>query len=272
MTEPRPRNLEQAEEISLRLPARHNEKLQRIVEKANSDDELKTLWRMQNINAVDRKGYSDHGPVHMQIVSNIALKIGRLIFKDGKKPSLIENFTGFEKEDAEVVLAVAGMMHDVGMSVHRSSHEKNSVIIAKDIVDRLLEDVYTTTEKTILRSEILHAILCHRSDSDPLTLEAGIVRVADALDMEKGRSKITFENGRVDIHSVSAAAVENVDIKKGEEKPVEITVHLNNSAGIFQITGLLKNKMEGSGIEDMIKVEAEVDLEKGEEVIQNISL
>ena len=272
MSKPTPKNLEQAEEIEINLPCRYNDKLEKIVERANYDDELKALWRMQNINAVDRKGFSDHGPVHMQIVSNIALKIGRLLFKDGKQPSLVENFTGFEKEDAEVVLAVAGMLHDVGMSVHRNHHEKNSVIIAKDVVDRLLEEVYTTTERTILRSEILHAILCHRSDSDPLTLEAGIVRVADALDMEKGRSKITFENGRVDIHSVSAAAVENVDIRPGEDVPVSIKVYLNNSAGIFQITGLLRKKLDGSGIEDFIEVEAEVDLENGEEVVEQISL
>ena len=46
----------------------------------------------------------------------------------------------------------------------------------------------------------------------PLTLEAGIVRVADALDMAKGRSRIPFERGRVSIHSLSAAAIESVPL------------------------------------------------------------
>ena len=56
---------------------------------------------------------------------------------------------------------------------------------------------------------MLQAITGHRDYGKPLTLEAGIVRVADALDMAKGRSRIPFEHGRVSIHSLSAAAIED---------------------------------------------------------------
>jgi len=35
--------------------------------------------------------------------------------------------------------------------------------------------------RTLLISEILHTIIFHRSEGKPLILEAGIVRVADAL-------------------------------------------------------------------------------------------
>jgi metal-dependent HD superfamily phosphatase/phosphodiesterase len=51
-----------------------------------------------------------------------------------------------------------------------------------------------------------------------VTLEAGIVRVADALDMAKGRSRVEFEAGRIDIHSLSAAAIDEVRIEAGETK------------------------------------------------------
>ena len=45
-------------------------------------------------------------------------------------------------------------------------------------------------------AEALHAIIGHRRRGDPLTIEAGVVRVADALDMEHGRSRVPFEAGR----------------------------------------------------------------------------
>ena len=69
-------------------------------------------------------------------------------------------------------------------------------------------------------SEVLGAIISHREYGQPLTLEAGIVRVADALDMAKGRSRIPFERGRVSMHSLSAAAIEDVEItrRRGEAR------------------------------------------------------
>ena len=114
-------------------------------------------------------------------------------------------------------------------------------------------------EKTIVISETLHAIISHRSGGTPVTIEAGIVRVADALDMSKGRSRIPYESGKVDIHSVSAAAIDNVEITKGSEKPIQLNITMNNSAGIFQLDELLKKKIVGSGIEKYISVRAFID-------------
>src|SRR5207247_2572070 len=55
-------------DVLIRVPARHNARLQKIIERVNQDDELYMFWRCANINAVDRLGMSDHGPVHVQIV------------------------------------------------------------------------------------------------------------------------------------------------------------------------------------------------------------
>ena len=96
-------------------------------------------------------------------------------------------------------------------------------------------------------SEVLRAITSHRDDGEPLTLEAGILRVADALDMAQGRSRIPFERGRVGIHSLSAAAIEDVEIGDGEAKPIRIEITMNNSSGIYQVDGLLKAKLRGLG-------------------------
>jgi metal-dependent HD superfamily phosphatase/phosphodiesterase len=74
--------------------------------------------------------------------------------------------------------------------------------------------------------------------------------------MAKGRSRIPFEAGSVSIHSVSAAAVEQVQLTRGEKKPVRIGIELSNSAGIFQLDQLFRNKLRGSGLEPYIELEA----------------
>jgi hypothetical protein len=85
------------------------------------------------------------------------------------------------------------------------------------------------------------------------------VRVADALDMAKGRSRIPFEAGELNIHSVSAAAIDNMVIERGEKKPVRLRVIMTNSAGIFQVDELRREKLSGSGLEPYIEVEASIE-------------
>jgi uncharacterized protein len=109
-------------------------------------------------------------------------------------------------------------------------------------------------EKTIVISEVLHAIISHRSGGIPNTIEAGIVRVADALDMSEGRSRIPYEEGKIDIHSVSAEAIDKVEIVDGKDKPIQINIWMNNTAGIFQVDELLRKKLMGSGIEEYVVV------------------
>ena len=115
--------------------------------------------------------------------------------------------------------------------------------------------------------EVLQAITSHRQDGKPLTLEAGIIRVADALDMAEGRSRIPFQHGRVSIHSLSAAAIEGVEIKDGEKAPVLIEITMNNSSGIYQVDELLKAKLRGSGLEPYVEVVARIDTEAEKSLI-----
>src|SRR4029453_13711545 len=90
--------------------------------------------------------------------------------------------------------------------------ETSSLFPAKRKLRALLAEVYEEPQRTVVVSEALHAIIGHRRRGVPYTLEAGAVRVADALDMAQGRSRIPFEAGRIGIHSLSAAAVDEVDI------------------------------------------------------------
>lgn len=253
--------------IPLSLPARHNPTLQKLVDMINADVDVYALWECANVNAVVRLGMSDHGPVHVHIIANIALKLLRLLTATGIEPSIVKDH-GMTQADAEIVTVIAALTHDLGMSVHRVEHEQFSLFIAQMKIREWLADLYPPREAAIIRSEALHAIISHRSGGRPLTVEAGIVRVADALDMAKGRSRLPFEAGQVNIHSLSAAAIDKVEISRGEAKPIHIVVKMTNSAGIFQLDELLKEKLNGSGLEPYVEVEATVEGEAEKKLIK----
>lgn len=247
--------------VMMNVPDRHNPKLQKVIELVNADDDLYGLWIAANVNAVERLGMTDHGPVHVKIVMNIAVRMLRLLMEADVEPSVVRNYL-LAPEDAEVVVALAALLHDVGMSIHRADHEAYSLFIARSKLGGILSEIYDVPRQTIITAEILHAIISHRSGGDPLTVEAGVVRIADALDMAKGRSRIPFSSGSLSIHSVSAAAVESVSIDKGEDFPICVTIELSNSAGLFQLDQLLRKKVNGSGIEKHLEIQARVGEEE----------
>ena len=247
-------------QMRIRVPFRANRKLRTVVDRVNRDPQLKGWWHVANVNAVARMEINDHSWVHIQIVTNIALKLLRQLTKHGVEPNVVRDY-GYTRDDAEVIVALTALTHCVGMSVHRHGHEDFSLFLAEPKLRALLEGIYEEPDVTVIVSEVLQGIISHRSDGEPLTLEAGILRVADALDMEQGRSRIAFERGRVGIHSLSAAAIEEVAISDGEDKPIRISITMNNSAGIYQVDGLLKAKLRGSGLEPYVEVLAHIDTE-----------
>ena len=251
---------EAVKQMRIRVPVRANKKLRTVVDRVNKDDQIKGWWHVANVNAVARMEINDHSWVHIQIVTNIALKLLRQLTKHGVEPAMVVDY-GMERDDAEVVVALTALTHCVGMSVHRHGHEDFSLFLSEPKLRDLLTGIYEEPELTVVVSEVLQGIISHRADGEPLTLEAGILRVADALDMEQGRSRIAFERGRVGIHSLSAAAIEEVEISDGEEKPIRISIRMNNSSGIYQVDGLLKAKLRGSGLEPYVEVLAHIDTE-----------
>ena len=247
-------------QMRIRVPVRANRTLRSVIDRVNRDDQLKGWWHVSNVNAVARMGINDHSWVHIQIVTNIALKLLRQLTKHSVEPAMVSDY-GMARDDAEVVVALTALTHCVGMSVHRKGHEDFSLFLAEPKLRELLDGIYQEPDLTVVVSEVLQGIISHRSDGEPLTLEAGILRVADALDMEQGRSRIAFERGRVGIHSLSAAAIEEVAISDGEQKPIRISIRMNNSSGIYQVDSLLKAKLEGSGLEPYVEVIAHIDTE-----------
>jgi uncharacterized protein len=244
--------------MDIRAPTRGNRRLEALLDAANGDQRVRGWWHMQQVFA-DRLGMSDHSWVHVQIVVNIALRLFRLLERRGVQPAMVRDH-GMRAHDAEVVIAAACLLHDSGMSIHRTDHEAFSLFLAADRLPLLLEGIYDEPELTVVIAESLHAIIGHRRRGDPLTIEAGIVRVADSLDMASGRSRVPFETGRPNIHSLSAAAIDEVRIEPGDER-VQIEIAMNNSSGLFQVDELLATKLRGSGLEQHVEVVARIDAE-----------
>src|SRR3989440_1151400 len=262
---------EAIERMRINVPVRGNRKLRTLVERVNEDKQLKGWWHVSNVNAVARMEINDHSWVHIQIVTNIALKLLRQLTKHGVEPGLVRDF-GLDQDDAEVVVVLAALLHCIGMSIHRHGHEDFSLFLAEPKMRELLEGLYEEPDLTVILSEVLQAIISHRADGEPLTTDAGIVRVADALDMAKGRSRIGFERGRVSMHSLSAAAIEDVTITDGEERPILIEILMNNSSGLFQVDGLLRAKLRGSGLEPYVEVVAHIDTETEQRLVPSYRL
>jgi metal-dependent HD superfamily phosphatase/phosphodiesterase len=253
-------------QITIKVPAHRNGLLEKTLALINEDVEIKTLWRVININAIDRLGMTDHGVVHFQIVSNIALRLARILAKNQVRMSITRNYD-LSNDDAELVILLASLFHDLGMSISREGHEEFSLILSNTILHRIL-DFLPVEERTIVISETLHAIIAHRSDGVPYTVEAGIVRVADALDMSEGRSRIPYQAGKIDIHAVSAAAIDKVEILEGTDRPIQINIWMNNIAGIFQVDEPLRRKLLGSGIEKFVKVSAYLTEGEGKRLVK----
>src|ERR1700758_1948698 len=89
--------------MRINVPVRGNRKLRTVIERVNADDQIKGWWHVSNVNAVSRMEINDHSWVHIQIVTNIALKLLRQLTKHGVEPGIVRDF-GLEQEHAEIVV------------------------------------------------------------------------------------------------------------------------------------------------------------------------
>ncbi|ELY87595.1 metal dependent phosphohydrolase [Natrialba hulunbeirensis JCM 10989] len=254
--------------------ADHNfpdEKLNAVLEYIDADEEIQTYLEAQNVNAVDRMRYNDHGEKHIEIVRNRALclydllKAGNVDFNGARQQGLAE-------EDESVIIALAATLHDVGHVVHRDEHVYYSIPLAADILDRVLPEFYDLADQVRVKGEVLHAILCHHTAETPLTTEAGVIRVSDALDMESGRSRIPYEHGGRGINTLSSQAIKRVSLYEGESSPVMVEIAMTNAAGVYQVDNLLKAKLRDSGLEDHVRIVAVNTNENHEQLVERIEL
>ena len=208
-----------------------------------ADPEVRANWDMADYIAVSKLSFNDHGEVHAKVAAASAVKLLQLLVEAGITPDVVSSGAG-DWDDAFLVVVSAALLHDIGNQVHREEHAHWGVYLALPILNRLLPNIYSSLEKcTEIRGFILHAIHSHGVDPRPLTIEAALVAIADGTDMTKGRGRLAFDLGNVNIHTVSALSIDEVIIARGEETPVEINVLMSNSAGIFQVQETLGEKV-----------------------------
>lgn len=263
--------VEQVAVVSPRLVEKHvssSPLLSRAWRVLTSDREVNDLLRMSNVNAVERLLYNDHGPVHARIVAGSALEIFDILVEHGVEPSTVKSRTVGSLEEAKLVVLLAAYLHDIGNAVHRVNHEFMGAILAYSILGRLLPEILGDDHKYIntIKAEVMHAIYSTDMNVQALTIEAGIVKVADATDMAEGRARYPYKRGKLDIHALSALAIRRVEIRRGGDgrRPVVIRVVMHDHAGYFQIEKVLMPKLRTSTIIDYVDV-VPVILRDGEE-------
>ncbi len=230
-------------------------KTARIFESLLADPRVAAQWNLANYMAVVKLGYNDHGPIHAQVVSSAAMQMMQLLHHAGVDFDVVESGAG-DWDDAHAVVLAGILLHDIGNQIHRAGHEAFSVALAQPILERHFAPLYPDDPARLqaVLGFTLSAIACHDCDPAPLTMEGAVVAVADATDMTKGRGRIAFDLGKIDIHSVSALAIESVTIQAGTDRPIEIVVALSNSAGIFQVDQIFARKLIATPLKDYVTI------------------
>ncbi len=231
-------------------------KTKRLYESIMSDPRIIAHWDLANYIAVVKLGFNDHGPIHAQVVAAAAMQMMQLLYQRGVEFDVVQSGAG-DLDEAHAVVLAGILLHDIGNEIHRVNHEAFGLTLAQPIVERHFASIFTDPEQ--LQTMIgftLSTIACHDCNPPPLTMEGAVVAVADATDITKGRGRVAFDLGKIDIHSVSALAIEAVSIRSGSATPIEIIVSLSNSAGIFQVEEILARKLVVTPLKDFVTIRA----------------
>jgi hypothetical protein len=236
---------------------RESDVLRKAYEIVENDEEVQELIKMANVMAVGRLKYNDHGIVHSRIVAGASLELLHLLLESGIKPTTLNDGIAKSMDEVKVVVLLGAYLHDIGNAIHRANHEALGAMMSKDILDRLLSDIFPGIgkRKYSLRQEIMHAIYATETNIRALTIEAGVVKIGDGTDMAEGRARIPYNKmGRLDMHAVSAISIKKVIISRGNNAPARIDVEMNDYAGLFQIEAVLRPKILTSGLDKYLEV------------------
>ncbi|ASJ11692.1 HD domain-containing protein [Thermococcus thioreducens] len=209
--------------------------------------------------------FNDHGPIHVLLTTRRALELLNIIRKFGIQTTAEKLGKPFRW--SKFIVAFGALFHDIGNMVHRVNHYGFSAFLAEPIVEKLVAE-FEGDDPLLLKALTLNAIYTHDEHVPCTTIEGSLVTVADGCDMEAGRSRLAHKRDRVDIHAVSALAIEKVDIKEGtEEQPIVIEIWMKHLAGIFQVDEILTKKVKSSLLSGKVKLRIHVGEELMEKVI-----
>lgn len=228
-----------------------------------ADEELQEMQEYANNVSIRRLGFNDHGPVHMRQVVGNAIKMLNILHEFEIQTSLEQEEIG-TFEDSMCAVILAGLMHDLGMSIGRQGHEEMSSLLAQPIIERALMHIFPDNlhKRVIIKSVATEAIIGHMSSRKIHSIEAGIILIADGCDMTKGRARIPMAINTTpkvgDIHKYSANAINRIGIHRGTRKPIKIDIEMSGDVGFFQIEEVLLSKIDVSPAKQFVELYAGV--------------
>jgi len=210
-------------------------------------------------------GFNDHGPIHVLLTTRRALELLNIIRKFGIQTTAEKLGKPFRW--SKFIVAFGALFHDTGNMIHRINHYGFSVLLAEPIIDALVRE-FGTDDPLLLKALTLNAIYTHDEAVPCTTIEGSLVTIADGCDMEAGRSRLVHKRDKVDIHAVSALAIERVEIREGdEEQPILIEIWMKHPAGIFQVDEILTKKVKSSLLGGRVRLRIHTGTEVMEKVI-----
>ncbi len=210
--------------------------------------------------------FNDHGPVHVLLTTRRALELLRIIRKFGIQTT--SEKLGKPFRWSKFIVAFGALFHDIGNMIHRINHYEFSVFLADPIIEGLVRE-FEERDPLLLKALTLNAIYTHDEAVPCTTIEGSLVTIADGCDMEAGRSRLVHKKDRVDIHAVSALAIERVEIKDGDdEQPIVIEIWMKHPAGIFQVDEILTKKVKSSLLDGRVKLRIHTGMEG--EVVEKV--
>jgi len=242
----------------------YNQTCLKLVRYLFEDAELQEFQDYANNVSIKRLGYNDHGPVHMRQVAANAIKMLNILQESGIKTSLEQEEVG-SFEDSMCAVIIAGLMHDLGMSIGRQGHEKMSALLAQPIIDRTLMYLFPEDLKRriVIKALATECIIGHMASKKIHSIEAGIILIADGCDMTKGRARIPMAINTTpkvgDIHKYSANAIQRISIHHGERQPIRIDVIMSADVGYFQVEEVLLTKIDSSPAKKFVELYACVE-------------
>ena len=196
--------------------------------------------------------FNDHGPVHVLLTTRRALELLKIVKKFDIQTTAEK--LGKPLKWSKFIVAFGALFHDIGNMIHRVNHYEFSIFLAGPIVERLVNE-FERRDPLLLKGLTLNAIYTHDEAVPCTTIEGSLVTIADGCDMEAGRSRLVHKKDRVDIHAVSALAIERVAITEGdEEQPIVIEIWMKHPAGIFQVDEILTKKVKSSLLTGRVKL------------------
>jgi len=171
------------------IPCRDNAKLKHVINEVKKDKRLWTFWKCSNVVSIDRMGYTDHGPTHLKIVANLALRLIRILVEKKVVPSIVKNYN-MKNEDAEVVVVLGAILHDLGIVVIRDGHELYSAFLALEFIEKYLKAIYSEASCELQ----MHLIWRREERESPSKLEKWISTLCLRYQSKKSRSKKVKKN------------------------------------------------------------------------------